>query len=321
MKHKENFRIIFMGTPDFATESLKILTENNYHIVAVITAPDKPAGRGRKLQQSSVKKYALEKGLKILQPTNLKNETFISELKKLKADLQIVVAFRMLPEIVWAMPKYGTINLHASLLPQYRGAAPINHAIINGETITGVTTFFIEKEIDTGNIIAQKKVKILPDENAGKLHDKLMFTGAQLILQTVDDIINDRVKPIPQKKLSEGEILKPAPKIFKEDCIINWQNPAEKIYNFIRGLSPYPAAMTKIRKGDKTYILKIFKTEVIKENHNHKIGKIISDNKNYLKIATKDAFIDIKELQLQGKKRMKVKDLLNGFDIEGVEVI
>lgn len=316
MNNKKDFKIIFAGTPDFAVESLKVLHESGYNIIAVMTAPDKPAGRGRKLQQSAVKKYALQNNLNILQPANLKNEVFISELKSLNADLQVVVAFRMLPEVVWSMPKNGTINLHASLLPQYRGAAPINHAIINGETETGVTTFFIEKEIDTGNIIAQKEVEILPDENAGKLHDKLMETGGQLIAETVEAIMNGTVKAISQKEFAENETLKSAPKIFKDDCKINWQQSVKKLHDFIRGLSPYPAAWTIITNvEDKPLTLKIYKAIPEPEKHTYDSGKILSDNKSFLKIAVKDGFINISELQIQGKKRMSVKDLLNGFDI------
>ena len=321
MNDKKDFKIIFMGTPDFAAESLKVLHENAFNVVAVITAPDKPAGRGRKIRESAVKKYALQNDLTVLQPTNLKNKDFIESLKFLNVDLQVVVAFRMLPECVWAMPPQGTVNLHASLLPQYRGAAPINHAIINGETKTGVTTFFIEKEIDTGNIIAQKETEILPDEDAGKLHDKLMLVGGQLILETVTDIMNNTVKAIPQKELTGNESLKSAPKIFKSDCKINWQQPAEKIYNFIRGLSPYPAAWTEITdKNGNSLTLKIYKTEKVSETHSHNSGTLISDNKNYLKIACVDAYLTVKELQLQGKKRMNIKDLLNGFDISGFEI-
>ncbi|MCF6365656.1 MAG: methionyl-tRNA formyltransferase [Bacteroidales bacterium] len=312
---KKDFRIIFMGTPDFAVESLKSLYKNHFNIVAVITAPDKPAGRGKKIQTSAVKKYAEENNLLILQPVNLKNEQFIKELQELKADLQIVVAFRMLPEVVWAMPEFGTINIHASLLPDYRGAAPINHAIINGETKTGVTSFFIEREIDTGKIIFQKEVKILPNENAGQLHDKLMTAGGKLIVKTVNAIINKTVNPVSQKTVNISEI-KPANKIFKQDCEINFNQNTVDVYNFIRGLSPYPAAWTKLTdKNGKNITLKIFATEMIIENHSNKAGKIISDNKTYIKIATPNGYINIADLQLQGKKRMPVKDLLNGFDI------
>ena len=318
---KERFRIIFMGTPDFAVESLKSLHENGFTIVGVITAPDKPAGRGKKIQSSAVKKYALENKLNILQPTNLKNEIFVTELKSLKADLQVVVAFRMLPEVVWAMPKHGTINLHASLLPDYRGAAPINHAIINGETKTGVTTFFIEKEIDTGMIIFQKEVEILENENAGQLHDKLMNIGGELIVNTVDAIINEEVKPILQIQISVSEI-KPANKIFKDFCEINWQQNNQTIYNFIRGLSPYPAAWFKITNNEnKTLTIKVFASEMIFEEHKNEVGKIISDNKTFIKICTSEGYMNILELQLQGKKRMPIKDLLNGFDISEYKII
>ncbi len=310
-----------MGTPDFAVESLKKIRESGFEIPAVITAPDKPAGRGRKLSESPVKKYAKKENLKILQPVNLKSESFINELKNLNADLFIVVAFRMLPEIVWSMPEYGTVNLHASLLPQYRGAAPINHAIINGETKTGVTTFFIEKEIDTGNIIYQKETEILPDETAGELHDKLMYAGAELIVKTVEDIFAEKVKSVPQKKLAKGEVLKPAPKIFKQDCKIDWKKNADDIYNFIRGLSPYPAAWTEITdKNGKTFSLKIYKSEKIKEQHGENTGKLISDNKNYIKIACPGGFIGFTEIQAQDKKRMDVKSFLNGFDISECKI-
>ncbi len=312
-----------MGTPDFAVESLKVLYENGFNIVGVITAPDKPAGRGKKIQMSAVKKYALENNLRLLQPTNLKNALFLSQLTDIQADLQIVVAFRMLPEAVWAMPKYGTINLHASLLPQYRGAAPINHAIINGETKTGVTTFFIEKEIDTGNIIFQEEVPVLPDENAGQLHDKLMIIGGKLIKKTVEALINKEISAVSQNKLisNAGEI-KSAPKIFKDDCKINWHNKTQTVYNFIRGLSPYPAAWTEIAdKNGKHFTLKIYKTEKISETHSHNPGTLISDNKTFIKITTSDAYINISELQLQGKKRMNIKDLLNGFDISGFVIV
>lgn len=309
-----------MGTPDFAVESLKILYEKGVKILAVVTAPDKPAGRGRKIRESAVKKYALSEGLKVLQPHNLKSDDFIAELKNLNADLYVVVAFRMLPEVVWNMPKYGTVNLHASLLPQYRGAAPINHAVINGETKTGVTTFFIEKEIDTGNIIAQKEVEILPDETAGELHDKLMLVGGELILKTVTDIMNKAVNPIPQSELAANTEIKPAPKIFKDDCKIEWNRRTDKIYNFIRGLSPYPAAWTILENSQKTLILKIFRADKITEKHSLIPGEIVSNNKNYLKIAAADGFLDVKELQLQGKKPMRVNDLLNGFDISAYKI-
>ncbi len=321
--NKKQFKILFMGTPDFAVESLNVLYENGFNIACVITAPDKPAGRGKKIQMSAVKKYALDNNLRLLQPTNLKNALFLSQLNALKADLQIVVAFRMLPEAVWAMPTYGTINLHASLLPQYRGAAPINHAIINGETKTGVTTFFIEKQIDTGKIIFQEEVPVLPDENAGQLHDKLMITGGKLIKKTVEAVINKKISAVSQNHLiSRAGEIKPAPKIFKNDCKINWHKSTQTVYNFIRGLSPYPTAWTEIAgKNGKQFSLKIFTTEKQIESHSHHAGSILSDNKTFIKITTSDGYINISELQLQGKKRMNVKDLLNGFDISGFEIV
>jgi len=318
VKTKEIFRIIFMGTPDFAVESLKSLHENEFNIVGVITAPDKPAGRGKKIQESAVKKYALENNLRILQPTNLKNDLFLAQLGALKADLQVVVAFRMLPELVWAMPKYGTINLHASLLPNYRGAAPINHAIMNGETKTGITTFFIEKEIDTGKIIFRKEVDISVNENAGQLHDKLMYTGGELIVKTVDAIIEDKIDAMSQISLmDENAEIKSANKIFKPDCEINWNQNIDTVYNFIRGLSPYPTAWFEITsKEGKFKTFKVFATEKIFEKHSLKPGSILSDNKSEIKVAVNNGFLKLTDIQLQGKKRMPVRDLLNGFDIE-----
>ena len=302
-------RIVFMGTPDFATASLKALVESEYKIVAVITAPDRPAGRGQKMRSSSVKDYAIQQNLKVLQPHNLKDEKFIQELKSLNANLQIVVAFRMLPKIVWSMPNKGTINLHASLLPKYRGAAPINWAIINGEKQSGVTTFFIEEKIDTGEIILQEKTSISENETAGELHDKLMNIGSNLVCKTVDLISNNKVNAISQN----GEISE-APKIFKPLCKLNWNDYPEKIHNKIRGLSPYPAAWTNLTNGiDLT--LKVFQSKVEYKNHKFENGFIISDNKSYLKVATKKGFIEILELQLSGKKRMKIEDFLRGFKI------
>ncbi len=301
-------RIIFMGTPDFAVKSLDILIQNNFDIVAVITAPDRPAGRGLKVHQSAIKKYALDKGLNILQPTNLKHQDFITALKELNADLQIVVAFRMLPEVVWSMPPLGTFNLHASLLPQYRGAAPINWAVINGEKETGVTTFFLKHEIDTGNIIGQKQVKIEDNETAGNLHDKLMDIGAELVLQTVKKIDNNTVTTLPQ---NEDQELKHAPKIFREDCKIDWNKQTDHVYNLIRGLSPYPVAWTKLDNK----VFKIF--SCIKENgkHNQTPGDINSDNKTFLKFVTTDGFINVKEVQLEGKRKMKIQEFLSGFKV------
>lgn len=315
MVEKKDFNIVFMGTPDFAVESLKKLVENKFNVVGVITAPDKPAGRGRKLRESAVKVYAKQLGLKVLQPTNLKDPEFINELKLMNAHLQIVVAFRMLPEIVWDMPVYGTFNLHASLLPNYRGAAPINWAIINGETKTGVTTFFLSHEIDTGDIIMQKEVSIAEHENGGDVHDKLMYTGSELVVKTVDQIISGNIEKVPQDKFITGtEKLKPAPKIFKEDCRIDWSLSLNEIYNHIRGLSPYPAAWTEIEFKDGTQLgLKIFEVKKIVEAHSLSLGQIVTDKKTYFKVACQGGCINVLNLQLAGKKRMNVKDFLMGM--------
>lgn len=303
-----------MGTPDFAVESLKVLIENNYNVVGVVTAPDKPAGRGQKLNQSDVKKYALANNLKVLQPTNLKSVEFVDELKSLNANLQIVVAFRMLPEVVWNMPELGTFNLHASLLPQYRGAAPINWAIINGEKETGVTTFFLQHKIDTGDIIAQQKISINENETAGELHDKLMFLGKDLVLKTVQDIENEKVKTTPQNNNQE---LKEAFKIFKPFCKVDWKNNIEDIHNHIRGLSPYPTAFTEFQHKETGEVIscKLFKSEKEISLHNFEIGTIYQ-TKNELKIAVSGGFIKLLELQVAGKKRMEVAALLNGFDFD-----
>ncbi len=312
---KKELRIVFMGTPDFAVEPLKQLVENDYNIVGVVTMPDKPAGRGHKVQFSPVKEYALSKGLTILQPEKLKAESFLHELKALNADLQIVIAFRMLPEVVWNMPRLGTFNLHASLLPQYRGAAPINWAIINGEKETGITTFFITHEIDTGEIIRQEKIPVGETDNAGIIHDKLMFKGAELVLQTVDAILRDDIHPKHQEELfrSESE-LKPAPKIFKETCRINFAGTTESVYNFIRGLSPYPAAWTELvgPEGD-ILAVKIFEAEKVKTVHNHAPGTILTDGKKVLDVAVSDGYIRLKSIQLPGKKRLPAEDFLRGF--------
>lgn len=311
---KEDLRIVFMGTPDFAVESLKALVENNYNIVGVITAPDKPAGRGYKLQPSAVKEYALSKGLHILQPENLKNEVFLTELKQLEADIQVVVAFRMLPETVWNMPPKGTFNLHASLLPQYRGAAPINWAIINGEKETGVTTFFLKHEIDTGEIIFQEKIVIEDNDNAETIYDKLMILGSQLVLKTIDAVINGDIQSQPQSFFIKNENdLKLAPKIFKETGEINWNKPAREIHNLVRGLSPYPAAWTEFEVNGEKLNFKIFETKINNEKHQQSPGEIITDNKTTLQVAAQDGFIEILDIQLSGKKRMKIKDFLNGF--------
>lgn len=307
----KDLRIVFMGTPDFAVTILKNLIDNKYNVVGVITAVDKPAGRGRKLNQSAVKKYALEQDLPVLQPKNLKNKKFLDNLKDLNVDLQIIVAFRMLPKLVWAMPKYGTFNLHASLLPEYRGAAPINWAIINGETKTGVTTFFIDDKIDTGEIILQKEIEIKEDEIVGELHDKLMYLGADLVLKTVDLITDGNVTTIKQPELEE----KPAHKLFPHNCKINWSLPLNDIYNHIRGLNPYPAAWTTIKNGEQEITAKIYKVTKEFEEHNFNAGKIIASKKE-LKIAVKDGYLIINEIKLSGKKKMDIISLLNGFQFE-----
>jgi methionyl-tRNA formyltransferase len=299
-----------MGTPEFAVPALELLVQNNWNLVGVITAPDKPKGRGQKLIPSPVKEAALKHGLNILQPTNLKSPEFQDELRALKADLQIVVAFRMLPEAVWDMPPIGTFNLHASLLPNYRGAAPINWAIINGEKETGVTTFFLKHEIDTGSIIYQEKVKIFPEDDLGALYEKLMELGAKLVLKTVEAIAADEVMALPQ---DESKAMHHAPKIFKETGEIDWANSAEAIHNLIRGLSPYPAAWTTL---DGKFC-KIFKTTVSEENLSKvAFGNYSSDGKTFLKFQTGAGNLEILELQLEGKKRMKIGDFLRGYSLE-----
>lgn len=307
-----NLRIVFMGTPDFAVATLKSLVENKYNIVGVITAPDKPAGRGQKLHESAVKQYAKSQGLHLLQPTNLKDDTFLAALKSLNANLQIVVAFRMLPEVVWKMPEYGTFNLHASLLPNYRGAAPINWAIINGETKTGVSTFFIDDKIDTGDMILQEEVLINEEENAGSLHDKLMEIGSTLVLKTVSLIEQGTPKTKPQK---ENENIKTAYKLNKNNCKINWQDSIEAIYNHIRGLSPYPAAWCTLINGDDQLDVKIYRAEKEVAEHSKPIGSI-ETTKNTLQIAAKNGYIHILEIKLPGKRTMDVKSLLNGYAFE-----
>jgi methionyl-tRNA formyltransferase len=310
-KDFKDLRIIFMGTPDFAVASLDKLVTEGCTIVAVITAPDKLAGRGMQLQQSAVKKYALEKGLHILQPEKLKNAEFIEELKALNADVQAVVAFRMLPEIVWNMPPLGTINVHGSLLPQYRGAAPINWAVINGETYTGVTTFKLQQEIDTGNILLAEKICIEENDTAGIVHDKLKDLGANLLLKTIKDLADGNLVEQPQSEISnlKSEIIHHAPKLFTETGKIDWYKSVAEIYNLIRGLSPYPAAHTILQ--DKT--LKIFEAEKINEQPEELVGSYVTDGKNYLKFACSNGYINILSLQLEGKKKMEVKDFLRGY--------
>jgi methionyl-tRNA formyltransferase len=309
-----------MGTPEFAVASLDALVKSRHEVLAVVTAPDRPASRGLKLQQSAVKEYALQHDLPVLQPEKLKDESFINELKKLNPDLIVVVAFRMLPEVVWKLPKYGTINLHASLLPNYRGAAPINWAIINGEEITGVTTFFINQVIDKGNVLMCKQVNIDEDDNAGSLHDKLMSGGADLLIQTVDSIADDNhSKGTSQDNLERDyslEQLKPAPKIFKADCKIDWNKPAKEVRNFIRGLSPYPAAWTEIaNKEGKKLVMKIFASEV-KPDIVLPPGKLNVVDSIHIYIGCKDVAVEITKLQLEGRKTMPVADFLRGFRLE-----
>jgi methionyl-tRNA formyltransferase len=314
--HPKKIHIVFMGTPDFAVESLKALVENGYQVVGVITAPDKPAGRGRQLTESAVKKYAVENGLYVLQPEKLKNPEFVAELESLKADLQIVVAFRMLPEIVWNMPPLGTFNLHASLLPQNRGAAPLNWAIINGETETGATTFLLDQEIDTGRIIFQEKIDIAENDSVGDLHDRMMVIGANLVLKTVAALVEGRVQAIEQTELvNTPESIKLAPKIFKDDCRIDWTRDTESVRNLIRGLSPYPAAWTELAHSGKEEILNAKIFSVIRDHSSLPAapGTILTDGKKFLKIACIDGWLSIADIQLSGKKRMKIDELLRGF--------
>jgi methionyl-tRNA formyltransferase len=314
---KEELRIVYMGTPDFAVESLKCLIEGGYNVVGVVTMPDKPIGRhGSVLQASPVKLYAVEKGLKVLQPAKLKDEAFIEELRSLNADLQIVVAFRMLPEVVWSMPPLGTFNLHASLLPQYRGAAPINWAVINGDTETGITTFFLQHEIDTGRVIQQVRVPISDTDNVGDVHDRLMELGGKLVVETVDNIIDDKIVAVEQDDMcAEGEVLRPAPKIFHETCRIDWCGKSMKqIYDFIRGLSPYPAAWTELVNADKMMSVKVFEAEKVPaDSSQYAVGAVLTDNKTEVKVAVAGGYIRIKTLQIAGKKRMKIEEFLRGY--------
>ncbi|MBN1597353.1 MAG: methionyl-tRNA formyltransferase [Bacteroidales bacterium] len=319
----EKLRIVFMGTPEFAVASLDALLKSKHKIVGVITAADKPAGRGKKIMPSPVKEFALKNEISpILQPSNLKDQRFIEELKNLNADLQVVVAFRMLPEVVWSMPPKGTINLHASLLPNYRGAAPINRAIINGEKESGATTFFIEKEIDAGNIIDQIKVEITPDMLAGELHDILMESGAKLIVKTVNAIADGNHKSTPQSTVDLNKPVHSAPKIFKEDCKIDWTKNGEPIHNFIRGLSPFPAAWTDLIINDYPTTIKIFRSKFKSQNHTYPPGKLFSDGKTNLQIAVPDGFIKILILQQAGKKRMSTEEFLRGIqDVNKLSLI
>lgn len=304
----EKLRIVFMGTPDFAVGILDTILKNNYEIAAVVTAPDKPAGRGQKLNQSAVKVYAEENNLKVLQPTNLKSEDFLAELAALNANLQIVVAFRMLPKAVWQMPKFGTFNLHASLLPDYRGAAPINWAIINGEEKTGVSTFFIDEKIDTGAVILKSETNISEEETAGELHDRLMLLGAETVVETLKLIENNQVTTTIQP----AEETKTAYKLNRENCKIDFNKSSRKVYNLIRGLNPYPSAYTILTDNGNEYNIKIHDVTYTIEQHNFKPGKFIAAKKT-IRIATNDGFIEILSLQFPGKKKMKTAELLNGM--------
>lgn len=305
-----NLRIIYMGTPDFAVPSLEILLQNNFNVIAVITAPDKPAGRGRKVQQSAVKQCALKHDIPVLQPTNLKDPTFVNELQALQADLQIVVAFRMLPKIIWDMPELGTFNLHASLLPQYRGAAPINWAIINGEKETGLTTFFLKHEIDTGEIILQEKEPIHPEDSVGTLYARLMSKGAHLVLKSCLKIQEGDCQTYPQEIMACA-LQKKAPKIFRETCQINFHQSAQDVHNFVRGLSPHPVAWTVLE--DK--ICRIYRVKAIQQKHTNLAGTWCTDHKTYLRFFTKDGYVNILELQLRGRKRMGIQDFLRGIKL------
>lgn len=314
---KEDLKIVFLGTPEFAVESLSRLHEGGYNIVGVITMPDKPAGRGHKLLQSPVKQYAVANGLHLMQPANLKNQEFVDELRSLEADLFIVIAFRMLPEVVWSMPRLGTFNLHASLLPKYRGAAPINWAVINGDKETGVTTFFLKHDIDTGDIIDQKKIEIRDDENVGDIHDKLMVLGAELTMETVAKILDGTLTTTPQEELTKGVEPTPAPKIFKDTCHIDWNEDTVKIHNLIRGLSPYPAAWTSLTTVDgKQLQLKVF-AGTPADNVNVAIGKFKIDGDRLYAGCGRDRGYEIKELQLEGKRRMSTPDFLRGINPQG----
>ncbi len=300
-------RIVFYGTPEFAVPSLKGMVESGYEVAAVVTAPDKPAGRGLLMQHSAVKEYAMQVGLPVLQPTNMKSPVFITQLQAIKPDLQVVIAFRMMPEAVWAMPRLGTFNLHGSFLPQYRGAAPINRAIMNGETETGLTTFFINHQIDTGNILLQQKIAIAPNETAGQLHDHMMLAGADLVVKSLGMIANGKYQLTQQ---TEAEDLQHAPKVFKTDCEIDWNKDIQHVFNQIRGLSPYPAAFTSI-DGQQ---LKIFVAETKSfESKKNSPGAVETDGKTYFKIAASDGLLDLKDVQLAGKKRLSIVDFLRGF--------
>lgn len=316
---ENNIRIAYFGTPEFAASQLEAILKAGYEVAVVVTMPDKPAGRGRQIQYSDVKKTALEHGLPLLQPEKLKDPLFLEQLASYQANLFVVVAFRMLPAVVWQMPELGTFNLHASLLPQYRGAAPINFAIINGETETGLTTFFLNEEIDMGAVIMREKVGIRPDETAGELHDELMVLGNKLVVETIKKVEQGTVDPLPQEQLAEGQTLKPAPKISKEFCNIDWSQDRLTIYNHIRGLSPYPAAHTQlISEMGERIEMKVFSSEMEACHPDMPVGSVVTDNKKFLKIAIKDGFIHLTQVQQAGKKAMPIADFLRGTRLDGL---
>ncbi len=316
---ENNIRIAYFGTPEFAASQLEAILKAGYEVAVVVTMPDKPAGRGRQIQHSDVKKTALEHGLPLLQPEKLKDPLFLEQLASYQANLFVVVAFRMLPAVVWQMPELGTFNLHASLLPQYRGAAPINFAIINGETETGLTTFFLNEEIDMGAVIMREKVGIRPDETAGELHDELMVLGNKLVVETIKKVEQGTVDPLPQEQLAEGQTLKPAPKISKEFCNIDWSQDRLTIYNHIRGLSPYPAAHTQlISEMGERIEMKVFSSEMEACHPDMPVGSVVTDNKKFLKVAIKDGFIHLTQVQQAGKKAMPIADFLRGTRLDGL---
>ena len=315
---EKNIRIAYFGTPEFAASQLEAILAAGYEVAVVVTMPDKPAGRGRKIQYSDVKNVALAHGLPLLQPEKLRDEAFLEQLASYQADLFIVVAFRMLPAVVWQMPRLGTFNLHASLLPQYRGAAPINFAIINGETETGLTTFFLNEEIDKGAVIMREKVAIRPDESAGELHDELMVLGNRVVVETIKKIECGAVDALPQDELSDSQTLKPAPKITKEFCHVDWSQDCQSIYNHIRGLSPYPAAHTRlISDHGESIDMKVFSSEIERCQPQMSVGSVVTDNKKYLKVAVKDGFIHLTMVQQAGKKAMPIADFLRGTALDG----
>ncbi len=316
---ENNIRIAYFGTPEFAASQLEAILKAGYEVAVVVTMPDKPAGRGRQIQYSDVKKTALEHGLPLLQPEKLKDPSFLEQLASFQANLFVVVAFRMLPAVVWQMPELGTFNLHASLLPQYRGAAPINFAIINGETETGLTTFFLNEEIDMGAVIMREKVGIRPNETAGELHDELMVLGNKLVVETIKKVEQGTVNPLPQEQLAEGQTLKPAPKISKEFCNIDWDQDRLTIYNHVRGLSPYPAAHTQlISEMGERIEMKVFSSEMEACHPDMPVGSVVTDNKKFLKIAIKDGFIHLTQVQQAGKKAMPIADFLRGTRLDGL---